>query len=79
MGDLGRKRLSRRTAASWRGCERALPAICRRTRPAASGWAGDQGAILEWPAIEKILKQLGLHPQPPPKAAACEPGSQLAD
>ena len=30
-------------------------------------------AILERPVIEKILKHLGLEPQPPPKAPAREP------
>jgi len=36
------------------------------------------GAILERPVIEKILNHLGLQAQPPPKAAAREPGRHQA-
>ena len=35
-------------------------------------------AILERPVIEKILAHLGLQAQPPPKAAAREPGPHHA-
>lgn len=35
-------------------------------------------AILERPAIEKILAHLGLDPQPPPRGRAREPGLHFA-
>jgi hypothetical protein len=35
-------------------------------------------AILERPVIEKILSQLGLAPQPPPKGRVREPGLHFA-
>ena len=35
-------------------------------------------AILERPVIEKILRHLGLEPQPPPKGPAREPVPHLA-
>ena len=36
-------------------------------------------AILERPVIEKILTHLGLQPQPPPRARACEAQLQQVD
>jgi hypothetical protein len=35
-------------------------------------------AILEEPAVEKILTHLGLDPQPPPEGRAREPGQDFA-
>jgi len=46
--------------------------------PNCGGEAKIIAAILERPVIEKILKHLGLWPQPPPKAPAREAVLHLA-
>jgi hypothetical protein len=53
----------------------------RRAGLASNCGAGDLkiiAAILERPVIEKILIQLGLDAQPPPKGRAGEPGPHFA-
>jgi hypothetical protein len=50
-------------SASWRGRELVVPAISRRSRPAASRRVNIIAAILERPVIEKVSMPEPLYPR----------------